>query len=116
MTKPVATLMVGLLVISLTGCSLAAYPIPEVPMIPSPSVADREACDRAAYADGESRPFITSPWLVIPEALFWPISEVVFLPLMVAKSKDPNESDRAKIEKWKQPYIKCLNAKGYKAQ
>lgn len=57
-----------------------------------------------------------SRWLVIPEALFWPISEVVFLPLMVALSHNPNESERAQLETYKQPYTQCLLAKGYKAQ
>ena len=47
---------------------------------------------------------------------FFPISEVVFLPLMVGLSKSPNDSDRAQLEAYKQPYTRCLLAKGYKPQ
>ena len=68
----------------------------------------------AAYDAGTSRPPIMSRWLVIPEAPFWPMSEVVFLPLMLAMSKNPNEAERAQLETWKQPYTSCLLAKGYK--
>ncbi len=50
-----------------------------------------------------------SRWLVIPEVLFWPISEAVM-------ASHPNESDRAQLETWKQHYTECLTAKGYKAQ
>ena len=101
-------------VLSLMGCSLAAYPIPDVAVTPSPSTEDTLACDRVAYDAGTSRPPIMPRWLFIPEALFWPMSEVVFLPLMLAMSKNPNEAERAQLETWKQPYTSCLLAKGYK--
>jgi hypothetical protein len=108
--------VVVVVLLSLSGCSLAAYPIPDVAVTPSPSTEDTLACDRAAYDAGTSRPPIMSRWLVIPEALFWPMSEVVFLPLMLAMSKNPNEAERAQLETWKQPYTNCLLAKGYKPQ
>jgi predicted small lipoprotein YifL len=116
MSKLFTTLTVALLVVSLVGCSLAPFPIPEVSVTPSPSTEDSQACDRVAYEAGTSRPPVMSHWLIIPEVLLWPISEVVFLPLMVAMSKNPNESDRAQLETWKKPYIQCLTAKGYKSQ
>jgi hypothetical protein len=115
MSKLFTTFMVALLGVSLVGCSLASFPIPEVPLTPSRSTEDRQACDRVAYEAGTSRPPIMSRWLVIPEVLFWPISEVVFLPTMIAMAGHPNESERAQLETWKQPYT-CLITKGYKAQ
>lgn len=116
MNNMFAVFVVALLVVSLVGCSLASYPIPEVAVTPSPSTEDRQACDRAAYDAGTSRPPIMSRWLVIPEVILWPISEVVFLPLMVALSKSPNASDRAQLDAWRQPYTQCLLGKGYKTQ
>ena len=110
------TLVVAPIVVSLAGCSLAAFPIPDVAVTPSPSTEDSQACDRAAYEAGASRPPVMSRWLIIPEVLFFPISEVVFLPLVIGLSKSPNDSDQAQLEAYKQPYTKCLLAKGYKPQ
>jgi hypothetical protein len=116
MNKALTTLLITLVVVSLVGCSLAAFPIPDVAVTPSPSTEDSQACDRVAYDAGAPRPPVMSRWLVIPEAIFWPISEVVFLPLMVAMSRNPNDSDRAQLETYQKPYTQCLLAKGYKAQ
>ena len=85
-------------------------------MTPPPSTEDSQACDRVAYDAGTPRPPVMSRWLIIPEVVFWPISEAVFLPLMVAMSHNPNDSDRAQLEAYKGPYTKCLLAKGYKPQ
>ena len=57
-----------------------------------------------------------SRWLIIPEVLFFPISEVVFLPLTIALSHNPSDRDRVQLETYKQPYTQCLLAKGYKSQ
>ena len=116
MHRVVNTLLVTLVVVSLVGCSLAAHPIPDVAVTPSPSTEDMQACDRAAYDAGTSRPPVMSRWLIIPEVLFFPISEVVFLPLTIALSHSPSDSDRAQLETYKQPYTQCLLAKGYKTQ
>jgi hypothetical protein len=116
MKKPSTTFVIALVLVSFTGCSLAAHPIPEVAVTPSPSTEDSLACDRAAYDAGKSRPPIMSRWLIIPEVIFWPISEVVFLPLMVAMSHNPSDSDRAQLDTYKEPYTKCLLTKGYKTQ
>jgi hypothetical protein len=115
MHRLVNSLLVGLVVASLVGCSLAAHPIPDVAVTPSPSTEDMQACDRAAYDAGTSRPPVMSRWLIIPEVLFFPFSEVVFLPLTIALSNNPSDSDRAQLETYKNPYTQCLLAKGYKA-
>ena len=98
MHRFVNTLLVALMVGSLVGCSLAAHPIPDVAVTPSPSTEDMQACDRAAYDAGTSRPPVMSRWLIIPEVLFFPFSEIVFFPLMIAQSHNPNDSDRAQLE------------------
>jgi hypothetical protein len=116
MNRVLTTFVIGLVTVSLVGCSLAAFPIPDVAVTPSPSTEDSQACDRAAYDAGTPRPPVMSRWLIIPEVIFWPISEVVFLPLMVAMSRDPNDSERAQLDRYKEPYTKCLLAKGYKPQ
>jgi len=116
MSKVMTTLPILLVVVSAVGCSLASFPVPDVAVTPAPTAEDRQACDRAAYDAGTSRPPIMSHWLVIPEVLFWPFSEVVFLPLMIGMSGNPNESERAQLEAYRQPYTKCLLDKGYKAQ
>ena len=116
MGRLVNSLLIGLVVVSLVGCSLAAHPIPDVAVTPSPSTEDMQACDRAAYDAGTSRPPVMSRWLIIPEVLFFPISEVVFFPLMIGLAHSPSDSDRAQLETYKQPYTQCLLAKGYKQQ
>jgi hypothetical protein len=114
MSKPGTAVLIALIVVSLVGCSLASYPIPDVAVTPSPSTDDMQACDRVAYDAGAWRPPIMSRWPVIPEALFWPMSEVVFFPLMLAMSHNPNDSDRAQLKAYEQPYTQCLLTKGYK--
>jgi len=116
MHRLVRSLLIVPLVAALVGCSLAAHPIPDVAVTPSPSTEDMQACDRAAYDAGTSRPPLMSRWLIIPEVLFFPISEVVFLPLTIALSHSPSDSDRAQLETYKKPYTQCLVAKGYKSQ
>ena len=116
MHRLVNSLLVGLVVVSLVGCSLTAHPIPDVAVTPSPSTEDMQACDRVAYDAGTSRPPVMSRWLIIPEVLFFPISEAVFVPLMIGLSHNPSDSDRAQLETYKQPYTQCLLAKGYKPQ
>ena len=116
MTKPFTIIIVGLLLVSLVGCSLGRFPISEVPMTPALSLKDSEACDAVAFEAGAERPPLMSPWLVILEVLFWPFSELVFVPLSISISKDPNASERAQLDTWKKPYTQCLIAKGYKVQ
>ncbi len=116
MRRLVNSLVAVPLVAVLVGCSLAAHPIPDVAVMPSPSTEDMQACDRAAYDAGTSRPPVMSRWLIIPEVLFFPFSEVVFLPLTIALAHNPSDSDRAQLETYKTPYTQCLLAKGYKAQ
>jgi hypothetical protein len=116
MRRLVSSLLIGLVVVPLVGCSLAAHPIPDVAVTPSPSTEDMQACDRTAYDAGTPRPPVMSRWLIIPEVLFFPISEVVFFPLMIGLSHNPSDSDRAQLETYKQPYTQCLLAKGYKQQ
>jgi hypothetical protein len=38
----------------------------------------------------------------------------VFLPLTIALSHNPSDSDRAQLETYKKPYTQCLLAKGDK--
>ena len=90
MHRFVNTLLVALMVGSLVGCSLAAHPIPDVAVAPSPSTEDMQACHRAAYDAGTSRPPVMSPWLIIPEVLFFPISQVVSLPPTIALAPKPS--------------------------
>ena len=116
MPKTFTTIIVGLLLVSLVGCSLGRFPISEVPVTPPLSLKDSEACDAVAFEAGTERPFLMSPWLLILEVFFWPFSELVFLPLAVSISNDPNASERAKLDTWKKPYTQCLIAKGYKVQ
>jgi hypothetical protein len=116
MTKPFTTFIVGLLLVSLAGCSLGRFPISEVPVTPPLSLKDSEACDAAAFEAEAERPYLMSPWLLILEVFFWPFSELVFLPLSVSISNNPSASERAQLDTWKKPYTQCLIAKGYKVQ
>ena len=116
MTKPFTTFIVGLLLVSLVGCSLGRFPISEIPLTPALSLKDSEACDAAAFEANAERPFLMSRWLVILEVLFWPISELVFLPLSISIASNPSASERAELDTWKKPYTQCLVAKGYKVQ
>lgn len=47
MTKTFTTIIVGLLLVSLVGCSLGRFPISEVPVTPALSLKDSEACERS---------------------------------------------------------------------
>ena len=116
MTKPFTIFIVVLLLVSLVGCSLGRFPISEVPVTPPLSLKDSEACDAVAFEAGAERPPLMSRWLVILEVLFWPISELVFLPLSISISRDPNASERAQLDSWRKPYTQCLIAKGYNVQ